>query len=269
MTARRSAELRRRLPAADPAVRGQRHRPDADGQLHVAEGLRLRVPGPHCTPSRSSSRSCGCRSASSSTSSSAGAARRRVLQGSRRAGRGRALPPLRPRLRLEDARRRPDRRRARARLPLRNTRPRPRALPADLPALPPGDGRGGARRPLRRECAPPLCRGPRRRSSTPEWERGPSARKTRRISTRDASDGSMTTPGVPAAAFSEQFGPHPSHSTGPRLDAAALPDRLVKTHCCFCGQQCGIQLKVKDNQVIGFEPWRTSPSTRACSAPRA
>ena len=26
------------------------------------------------------------------------------------------------------------------------------------------------------------------------------------------------------------------------------PDRLVKTHCCFCGQQCGIQLKVRDNR---------------------
>ena len=23
------------------------------------------------------------------------------------------------------------------------------------------------------------------------------------------------------------------------------PDKLVKTHCCFCGQQCGIQLKVR------------------------
>jgi hypothetical protein len=30
---------------------------------------------------------------------------------------------------------------------------------------------------------------------------------------------------------------------------------LVKTHCCFCGQQCGIQLKVRNNEVIGFEPW--------------
>ena len=29
---------------------------------------------------------------------------------------------------------------------------------------------------------------------------------------------------------------------------AGEPDRLVKTHCCFCGQQCGIQLKVQDEQ---------------------
>lgn len=32
-------------------------------------------------------------------------------------------------------------------------------------------------------------------------------------------------------------------------------DKLVKTHCCFCGQQCGIQLRVRDNKVVGFEPW--------------
>ena len=37
------------------------------------------------------------------------------------------------------------------------------------------------------------------------------------------------------------------------------PDKLVKTHCCFCGVQCGIQLKVKDNKVIGFEPWEEFP----------
>jgi predicted molibdopterin-dependent oxidoreductase YjgC len=37
------------------------------------------------------------------------------------------------------------------------------------------------------------------------------------------------------------------------------PDKVVKTHCCFCGQQCGIQLLVKDNQVIGFEPWMDFP----------
>ena len=34
---------------------------------------------------------------------------------------------------------------------------------------------------------------------------------------------------------------------GQRLETGVEPDRLVKTHCCFCGQQCGIQLKVKDN----------------------
>jgi len=88
----------------------------------------------------------------------------------------------------------------------------------------------------------------------------------------------------------KQYGPHLAFSRGTRLDTGVEPDAVVKTHCCFCGQQCGIQLKVKDNEVIGFEPWedfpfnkgmlcpkgvsasspgRTSPSTRACSVPRA
>ncbi|MDP9361589.1 MAG: hypothetical protein M3P29_09065 [Acidobacteriota bacterium] len=40
------------------------------------------------------------------------------------------------------------------------------------------------------------------------------------------------------------------------LDTVVEPDKVVSTHCCFCGQQCGINLKVKDNIVIGFEPHR-------------
>src|ERR1044072_6686727 len=56
-----------------------------------------------------------------------------------------------------------------------------------------------------------------------------------------------------------RFGPHLAYNTGTRLETSTEPERLVKTHCCFCGQQCGIQLKVKDNQVIGFEPWEEFP----------
>jgi assimilatory nitrate reductase catalytic subunit len=42
----------------------------------------------------------------------------------------------------------------------------------------------------------------------------------------------------------------------------------VKTHCCFCGQHCGIQLKVRDNQVIGFEPWEDFPFNRGMLCPK-
>ncbi|HZN68227.1 MAG TPA: hypothetical protein VFB66_23275, partial [Tepidisphaeraceae bacterium] len=59
-----------------------------------------------------------------------------------------------------------------------------------------------------------------------------------------------------------QFGPHRNYMQGERLSTTAEPDKLVKTHCCFCGQQCGIQLKVKDNVVIGFEPWEEFPFNR-------
>ncbi|MEI8198181.1 MAG: molybdopterin-dependent oxidoreductase, partial [Phycisphaerae bacterium] len=66
----------------------------------------------------------------------------------------------------------------------------------------------------------------------------------------------------------DQFGPHAARMSGPRLDTGAEPERLVKTHCCFCGQQCGIQLKVKNNQVIGFEPWEEFPVNRGMLCPK-
>src|SRR5688572_21749461 len=66
----------------------------------------------------------------------------------------------------------------------------------------------------------------------------------------------------------EQFGPHLARAAGTRLETGAQPDRLVKTHCCFCGQQCGIQLKVKDNQVIGFEPWMDFPFNKGMLCPK-
>ena len=49
----------------------------------------------------------------------------------------------------------------------------------------------------------------------------------------------------------DRFGPHLAYPAGIRLDSSVIPDRLVKTHCCFCGQQCGLQLVVKDNTILG------------------
>lgn len=66
----------------------------------------------------------------------------------------------------------------------------------------------------------------------------------------------------------EQFGPHLARASGTRLETGAQPDKLVKTHCCFCGQQCGIQLKVKDNNVIGFEPWMEFPFNKGKLCPK-
>jgi len=70
------------------------------------------------------------------------------------------------------------------------------------------------------------------------------------------------------SAMAGQFGPHPAYSEGERLQTGVTPDKLVKTHCCFCGQQCGIQLKVKDNAVIGFEPWEDFPFNRGMLCPK-
>lgn len=74
----------------------------------------------------------------------------------------------------------------------------------------------------------------------------------------------MAEPPAAPQALREQFGPHPAYvPAGGWQDASEHPaDRLVKTHCCFCGQQCGIQLKVRGNQVIGFEPWEEFPFNR-------
>jgi len=66
----------------------------------------------------------------------------------------------------------------------------------------------------------------------------------------------------------ERFGPHLSSMAGMRLSTSVEPDALVKTHCCFCGQQCGIQLKVRDNEVIGFEPWGEFPFNRGMLCPK-
>lgn len=66
----------------------------------------------------------------------------------------------------------------------------------------------------------------------------------------------------------DRFGPHLAFSSGTRLDPGVVPDRTVKTHCCFCGQQCGIQLKVKDNEVVGFEPWVEFPFNRGMLCPK-
>ncbi|HLQ21825.1 MAG TPA: molybdopterin-dependent oxidoreductase, partial [Gemmatimonadales bacterium] len=61
------------------------------------------------------------------------------------------------------------------------------------------------------------------------------------------------------------YGPHLNHVTrGPQEP----PDRLVKTHCCFCGVQCGIQLKVRNDRVVGFEPWEDFPVNQGKLCPK-
>ena len=63
------------------------------------------------------------------------------------------------------------------------------------------------------------------------------------------------------------YGPTLNYSPAGGWDRGE-PDRLVKTHCCFCGVQCGIQLKVKENRVIGFEPWEEFPVNQGKLCPK-
>jgi len=78
----------------------------------------------------------------------------------------------------------------------------------------------------------------------------------------------MTTIPVKTVEIINQFGPHLAHMRAANLDTGLEPDKLVYTHCCFCGQQCGIQLKVKNNEVIGFEPWYDFPFNRGKLCPK-
>ncbi|MEP1087535.1 molybdopterin oxidoreductase family protein [Algoriphagus sp.] len=66
----------------------------------------------------------------------------------------------------------------------------------------------------------------------------------------------------------EQYGPHKGYTPEGGFKGVHEPDKLVKTHCCFCGMQCGIQLKVKDNKVAGFEPWMEFPFNEGRLCPK-
>jgi assimilatory nitrate reductase catalytic subunit len=75
----------------------------------------------------------------------------------------------------------------------------------------------------------------------------------------------MATLPAPEGTLVDIYGPHLNHVTpGPQEP----PDRLVKTHCCFCGVQCGIQLKVKNDRVVGFEPWEDFPVNQGKLCPK-
>jgi assimilatory nitrate reductase catalytic subunit len=65
-----------------------------------------------------------------------------------------------------------------------------------------------------------------------------------------------------------RFGPRLQTEPADGWQPIGEADRLVKTHCCFCGQQCGIQLKVKNNQVVGFEPWEEFPFNKGKLCPK-
>lgn len=69
-------------------------------------------------------------------------------------------------------------------------------------------------------------------------------------------------------ALIDTFGPHPHAAPPGGFSATGEPDRIVETHCCFCGQQCGIKLKVKAEKVVGFEPWEEFPFNRGKLCPK-
>lgn len=80
----------------------------------------------------------------------------------------------------------------------------------------------------------------------------------------------MAKPPLPLDKLIELYGPTLNYEPpGGWQDESRNPaEKLVKTHCCFCGMQCGIQLKVRKNQVIGFEPWEDFPFNKGMLCPK-
>ncbi len=78
----------------------------------------------------------------------------------------------------------------------------------------------------------------------------------------------MAHPPLSDEEFIEQFGPTLNMTPPGGWQDFGEPDKLVATHCCFCGQQCGINLKVKNNRVIGFEPREDFPFNRGKLCPK-
>jgi assimilatory nitrate reductase catalytic subunit len=73
---------------------------------------------------------------------------------------------------------------------------------------------------------------------------------------------------LPIADYVRDYGPHVSDSPVQGWAHKPPVERLVKTHCCFCGMQCGIQLQVAQNQVVGFEPWEEFPFNEGRLCPK-
>ena len=73
---------------------------------------------------------------------------------------------------------------------------------------------------------------------------------------------------VSAEKIIEQYGSHFNYTPKDGYEGRDEPDKVVETHCCFCGMQCGIKLLVKTNKVVGFEPWMEFPFNQGRLCPK-
>ncbi len=78
----------------------------------------------------------------------------------------------------------------------------------------------------------------------------------------------MATVPVPLEDIIARFGPSLNFPNPGGVPGRDEPDEVVKTHCCFCGMQCGIKLLVKDDRVVGFEPWEEFPFNQGRLCPK-
>ncbi|HXU75670.1 MAG TPA: molybdopterin-dependent oxidoreductase, partial [Methylomirabilota bacterium] len=78
----------------------------------------------------------------------------------------------------------------------------------------------------------------------------------------------MATLPVPIEEVIARFGPSLNYPPSQGYAGRDEPDEVVKTHCCFCGMQCGIKLLVKENRIVGFEPWEEFPFNEGRLCPK-
>jgi assimilatory nitrate reductase catalytic subunit len=78
----------------------------------------------------------------------------------------------------------------------------------------------------------------------------------------------MARPPITDEELIARYGPHLNEAPPGGWNAGLEIDKVVNTHCCFCGQQCGIKLKVRANEVVGFEPWYDFPFNEGKLCPK-
>lgn len=78
----------------------------------------------------------------------------------------------------------------------------------------------------------------------------------------------MATLPIPIEDLIARHGPHLNFPRPEGIPGRDEPDAVVKTHCCFCGMQCGVKLLVKNNRVVGFEPWEEFPFNEGRLCPK-
>ena len=66
----------------------------------------------------------------------------------------------------------------------------------------------------------------------------------------------------------EQFGPHLHDAPIDGWQADRVIEKVVPTHCPYCGMQCGMKLLVENNHVVGLEPRYDFPVNQGRLCPK-